>query len=319
MCILLTTTAHPDFPLLLLSNRDEYLARPTQLATVRSTNKDTKLCSPLDLARPEHGTWIGVSSDGRLAVLVNYREKEKITGKVSRGILPLEYLVSDLQDDEWYNGLEERMNTKSGVTGKPTKLSEIGGFSLLYGQLQLDENFKLRPLNLMSNRGERGKVHSQEVLLDDMHDHFHRQETFGLSNSLYYMPWSKVELGRRKLAGLARRAVAQKYSQEELIESCFEILSSDTYDAEIRKKGTFDQKLKELQNSIFIPPIETPYELKLSETGFAVGKYYGTRTQTVIALSRKGILHYYERDLYQGDTDKMQIREQHLEFDLGKK
>lgn len=30
MCILLTTTSHPDFPLLLLSNRDEYFARPTQ-------------------------------------------------------------------------------------------------------------------------------------------------------------------------------------------------------------------------------------------------------------------------------------------------
>lgn len=319
MCILLTTTSHPDFPLLLLSNRDEYFARPTQLASVRQTSKDIQIVSPLDMARPEHGTWIGVTSDGRLAVLVNYREDTAIAGKVSRGILPLEYLVSDLLDDDWYDGLEERMNKKSGVTGKPTKLSEIGGFTLLYGALELDKHSKLRPLNLMSNRGDRGKVHTQEVLLDDMHDHFHRQLTFGLSNSLYFMPWLKVELGRKKLAGLAKRASAEGYSQEEVIESCFEILSSDTYDAEIRKKGTFDQKMTELQNSIFIPPLATPYELELVDSGFAVGKFYGTRTQTVVALSKDGTLHYYERDLYTGDTDKMHIREQHLQFDIGNK
>lgn len=319
MCILISTTSHPDYPLILLSNRDEYLARPTQLATARKTSKDTQILSPLDMARPEHGTWIGITSDGRLAVLVNYREDTQIAGKVSRGILPLEYLVSDLLDDEWYDGLEERMNKKSGVTGKPTKLSEIGGFTLLYGKLELDNNSRLKPLNLMSNRGDRGKVHTREVSLDCLHDQIHRQETFALSNSLYYMPWLKVELGRKKLDSLVQRAAAEDYSREELIESCFEILSSDTYDAEVRKKGTFDQKMTELQNSIFIPPLATPYELKLAETGYAVGKYYGTRTQTVIALSKNGILHYYERDLYTGDTDKMQPREQHLQFTLGNK
>lgn len=319
MCILLSTTSHPDFPLLLLSNRDEYLARPTQLATARKTSKETQILSPLDMARPEHGTWIGVSSEGRLAVLVNYREETQIAGKVSRGILPLEYLVSDLLDDSWYDGLEERMNRKSGVTGQPTKLSEIGGFTLLYGTLELDSNSRLKPLNLMSNRGDRGKVHTQGEQTVGLHGDFHRQETFGLSNSLYYLPWLKVELGRKKLSGLAQRAAAEGYSKEELIEACFEILSSDTYDAEIRKKGTFDQKMMELQNSIFIPPLATPYELKLSESGYAVGKYYGTRTQTVIALSKEGILHYYERDLYTGDTSKMHIREQHLQFDIGNK
>lgn len=76
MCILLSTTEHADYPLLLLSNRDEYYARPTQLAQIRNLNEKTKILSPLDLGRPEHGTWIGVNTDGKIAILVNYREDD---------------------------------------------------------------------------------------------------------------------------------------------------------------------------------------------------------------------------------------------------
>lgn len=75
MCIVLTTTNHPDYPFVLLSNRDEFYKRPTMPANFRDIGNDVKLLSPLDLARQEHGTWIGVTTNGKIAVLVNYREE----------------------------------------------------------------------------------------------------------------------------------------------------------------------------------------------------------------------------------------------------
>lgn len=76
MCILLSTTEHPDYPFILLSNRDEFFRRPTEEAGFRDVeNRDFKILTPLDLARPEHGTWIGVGTDGKVAVLVNFREE----------------------------------------------------------------------------------------------------------------------------------------------------------------------------------------------------------------------------------------------------
>lgn len=313
MCILLTTTSHPDYPFILLSNRDEFFARPTKLATKRKLENGSQILSPLDLGRPEHGSWIGITSSGRLAVLVNYREQSLYLSEVSRGILPLDYLESNLPDREWFATLEDKLSQNS-TSGRPVTLSNIGGFSLVYGKLELDPTSgKIKPLNIMSNRGDFGKLHATVVDTEDLHQEIAAQETFGLSNSLYYAPWKKVQLGTSKLSAMIQTSIAKNYSLDEIIESCFEILSTDTYDSEIRKKGSFMNELEELQNSIFIPPLQSHYDLlKRSAT---VGKYYGTRTQTVIALHKSGTLHYYERDLHLEDSDKVNFRAQHFKFD----
>ena len=46
-------------------------------AHFRDVGNGVKLLSPLDLARQEHGTWIGVTTNGKIAVLVNYRENDQ--------------------------------------------------------------------------------------------------------------------------------------------------------------------------------------------------------------------------------------------------
>lgn len=313
MCILLTTTTHPDYKFLLLSNRDEFFNRPTQLATLRPLGNGRQLLAPLDLGRSEHGTWIGVTSDGRVAALVNYREEDLQISEVSRGILPLEYLTSNLLDDKWFETLEESLSHKN-VNNLPVLLSKIGGFSLFYGALDFDkETGEVKPLNIMSNRGDRGKVHSKVSDSEELHGEIATQETFGVSNSLYYLPWKKVDLGRAKLTALVETAVQENYSQQDLIEGCFDILSTDTYDPEIRKKSTFAEKLVELQNSIFVPPLETHFD-SLPES-IPRGKFYGTRTQTVVALHKSGTLHYFERDLHTSDEEAINLKEQHFKFE----
>lgn len=296
MCIVITSTLHPDYPLIVLSNRDEYFNRPTQLATERSIGNH-KILSPIDLGREERGTWIGVTSSGKIAVLLNYREEKGGVSDVSRGVLPIEYLNSEsVSDEEW---LESLIKTE--------RLGLIGGFSLIYGKLQLDpESRKLSHLNIMSNRGDRGKIHAQKALDDDLHRNISRKHTFSVSNSLYYHPWQKSIIGIDQLSGLVEESVKKQFPITELKNRCFDILSLNTYSSEVLEKGSAREKLEELQKSIFIPAIhmvtDASEERALTE--------YGTRTQTVIILDKSGKLSYYEKDMHSD------IGEQHYTLQL---
>lgn len=315
MCILLSSTLHPDYPFILLSNRDEYFARATQLASLRPLNNGSQILSPLDLARPERGTWIGITDEGKLAALVNYREQTHIISEVSRGILPLQYLTSSLDDNEWYDKLESLLNTSS-ITGKDVSLDQIGGFTLVYGNLELGADGRVRPLNLMSNRGDRSKVHASFKEDGKPHVDLVEPSTFGLSNSLFGSPWPKVNLGTTLLSRLITESVEKRYDHEELLSACYELLSTDTFDREIRRGQNFESMLKEVLNSIFIPPLETHFVPE--EVTPVGGKYYGTRTQVVIMVHKSGTLHYHERDLHLRDTDEVEITTQHYIFDLNK-
>src|SRR2546421_12416754 len=89
MCILLITTSHPHYPFILINNRDEFIRRPT--SRPHWWPSAPHILSSIDLERPEHGTWLGLTRSGRLAVLTNYRESNThdvahpVSGRNSRG------------------------------------------------------------------------------------------------------------------------------------------------------------------------------------------------------------------------------------------
>lgn len=317
MCILISTVEHPDYPFILLSNRDEYFARPTQRAHVRDLPNGTKILSPLDLGRAEHGTWIGVTSTGRLAVLVNYREDDHTLSEVSRGILPLEWLGLEDSDDVWHENLERKLaNITIGTT--QVSLRRIGGFSLLYGQLDVNsQTGKIDHLSILSNRGDHGRVHDANAIeKEGKHLDVAHETTFGLLNSLYYEPWQKVELGKEKLRETVRKSVDEKFTHDELIEACFGVLSYNTFDsAKAALAKSINEKFLELRKSVFIPPLHTGMSSLAAENP-TIGTYYGTRTQTVIALHNSGTLHYYERDIHDTDTSVSNVHRQHYSFPL---
>lgn len=305
MCILLTSTGHPDYPFVLLSNRDEYFIRPTRMAQFRPlrANDGSDILCPLDLARPEHGTWIGVSTSGKIAVLLNYRDQDAapVLSEISRGIIPLEFLEANhIDDDKWQENL---------INVRKVDMSKIGGFTLVYGTLSIDSKTqKIGHLNLISNRGDHGTVH------DLKHTDF--QETFGISNSLHTNPWKKVDLGTSALKALIDKNIS---NQEDLVEECFKLLSTSTYDEDLRRGTDWIGKMEGLRNSVFIPPIEGNYTPNLTKsTSNTVGKFYGTRTQTVILLDKKGQLNYYERDLHNLDSDEVNkdLKVNHYSFNI---
>lgn len=244
-----------------------------------------------------------------------------IVSEVSRGILPIDYLMSNCSDQEWLDNIEMSLAKRTPQLGvKEVSLRRIGGFTLMYGLLKLSPNKKIEPLHILSNRGDRGVIHSLDsnVAASDnpIRLEISSQTTFGLSNSLYYNPWKKVELGRQLLLQAVERSLSEDSGIEGLVEHCFEVLSHNTYNEEVRQNAGTTQKFAELQNSIFIPPLETKEANDPHRSSKTIGKYYGTRTQTVILLLREGKLVYYERNLHTSDDLLDAPVTKKYEFDL---
>lgn len=102
MCILFATREHPDYELIMISNRDEFLERKTHSTC---WHNDDFILSPYDLARigagqsnDTFGTWTGVNRKGRVATVLNLRicdelDMKRMIGERSRGALPFVFLM----------------------------------------------------------------------------------------------------------------------------------------------------------------------------------------------------------------------------------
>lgn len=167
MClILLAWRAHPDYPLVVAANRDEFFARPT--APTAFWPEAPHVLAGRDLEAG--GTWLGVSRNGRFAALTNYRDpaRNKI-GAPSRGELVSRFLTG-LQSPAAY--LEELEFCAD----------RYNGFNLVFGD----------PGGLwcFSNCGEGERQLAPGV--------------YGLSNHLLDTPWPKVARGKSALNAALR-------------------------------------------------------------------------------------------------------------------
>lgn len=94
MCILfIALQQHPDYPLILCANRDEYHHRPTAAAHFWPT--EPQLLAGKDLSAG--GSWLGVNRRGDLAALTNIRAPHLIRDDCrSRGELVIKALQSPM-------------------------------------------------------------------------------------------------------------------------------------------------------------------------------------------------------------------------------
>lgn len=282
MCILICSKAHSGYPFILLSNRDEFFTRPTAPAAFVTPD----ILRPTDLARPEHGTWIGITKSGKISVLVNYRQYSgSPTGKISRGLIPLGYLESetDIDPQIWGENYREKMDD----------FKDVGGFSLLFGEIKMKEK-GLNSLFVLSNR--------TDTVVEAFDSKITRKEGYlALSNSTIWDPWPKVEIGEDLLAKVIESDLNGEYNSEEMfIEALFGILNYT--DERLKKSHTsFEKAFKDIPHSIFIPP--------LHDKGHSSN--YGTRTQTVILVDNSGSVLYLERNTSEKSTQK-------IEFQIGK-
>ena len=151
---------HPEYPLILIANRDETYRRPTQPL---GPLEDTSPTVYAGLDQKAGGTWAGTTEQGRFAALTNFRQpSEKVpTEARSRGHLVKDYLTGRQYPDAYLEHLE-------------TEAQDYAGFNLLVGNR--------KQLLYYSNRGERPRAL--------------RPGIYGLSNGLLHSGWPKVEESR---------------------------------------------------------------------------------------------------------------------------
>lgn len=300
MCIAIVTTEHPQYPLIVLNNRDEYLHRPTQEATWWP-EPDQQVLGGYDLHRAAHGTWLGITKQGRIAVLTNYREEneEVIQGARSRGLIPNAWLKSDPKAQEQTEQFEKRMIEEDGVKG-------VGGFSLLYGFVQDVVKGTGKGLGIISNRTPdvHGVVHIASQV----------GETHSLSNAAYGdRSWPKVVNGEKWTKEAIGKSIEQKETREQLLRRLLEVLSTDTMPKQ-KENEEWDMYMNQLRHTIFVPSIgrDDLEELKMpaheigdrvkQKAAHATDGVYGTQKNIVILVSREGKVFYLERTLYDRDA-----------------
>ncbi len=165
MCVILFAfNAHPDRPLILAANRDEFYERPALAADYWP--EEPNIFAGRDLIGG--GTWLGVTRAGRFAAVSNYRDPSAPTGTRSRGKLVLDFLRSDERAEDYLDAVAARSD-------------DYSGFNLLVGEL----SDRSRIIYYYSNRNGTPRKLDSGV--------------YGLSNHLLDTPWPKVAKGKSRL------------------------------------------------------------------------------------------------------------------------
>lgn len=91
MCLIVVGwRVHPDYPLVVAANRDEFYARPT--ANAARWPDAHEIIGGIDLEAG--GSWLGIADNGRFAAVTNVREPGMAKGSNSRGALTSDFLRS---------------------------------------------------------------------------------------------------------------------------------------------------------------------------------------------------------------------------------
>ena len=163
MCLIVFAwQVHPDFPLVIAANRDEFHNRPTQ--ALRWWVDEPTLLGGRDLQAG--GTWLAVARNGRIATVTNYREDHtRQVARRSRGELVTRFLTGNNSPNDYAGNIP---------------IDDYAGFNLLVAD---QDNLCYR-----SNRGDEPKNMDAGI--------------YGLSNASLDSPWWKLERTRTSLENI---------------------------------------------------------------------------------------------------------------------
>jgi len=189
MClILIAYRTHPRYPLIVAANRDEFYDRPTAPATFWET--EPPILAGKDLR--SGGTWFGISRQGRIAALSNFRDPRTVKKDApSRGSLVTKFLLGAFPAADYLAALQQRA-------------AEYNGYSMIFGNWQ--------QLYVYSNKGA-----MPPLLQPGIH---------GLSNHLLDTPWPKVSQGKNALAAVLAKG------GEPAVEELFALLADSSMPAD---------------------------------------------------------------------------------------
>ena len=254
MCIVaIAWQLFDELPLILLSNRDEFLQRPTEPLHQWADK-------PIYAGRDAQsgGTWLGIHQEqqkglykqnGRWAAVLNFRDGVQASNdERSRGKLVTDFLSSILSPMEF---------------ARQISLQDYAGFNLIIGDS--------KQAVVVNNRG-----HAPTALYAGLHV---------FSNGQPEESWFKTERLRGRLRQEVLPLISENSAHEYWQEAAFNVLSDSTPAPMDKLPDTgVPIEIEQALSSIYIEPTS----LTNLETNLPT---YGTRTQSVLTLGIKRIAH----------------------------
>ena len=177
MCLIfISLKEHSQYKLIVAANRDEFYNRKTAAADFWPDQPGILGGRDLEAG----GTWLGISKNGRVSMITNYRDPNNIRANApSRGHLVSEYLVGDMASLHYMQELLPHAK-------------DYNGFNLITGSTD--------QLHYLSNYKE--GITTMDIGL------------FGLSNHLLDTPWPKVKKGKEYV----RDIISQPFTSADLFQ-----------------------------------------------------------------------------------------------------
>ena len=161
MCLILFSyNNHPQYKLILASNRDEFYERPTK--QLHKWGKSGNIIAGQD--KMNNGTWLGVTADRKISAITNYRDLSNIKDNApSRGLLVSNFLENNESPTNYLKKISH-------------SASDYNGYNLLVG-----DKYGMYYFSNIENKIEK--------IEPGIH---------GLSNRFFNTPWPKVENGKKE-------------------------------------------------------------------------------------------------------------------------
>ena len=258
MCLILFAwKSHPDYPLVVAANRDEFYERdtdpmgwwPEHPHLLAGKDRADVLGSP--------GTWLGFTKTGRFSALTNVRApSEKNPDARTRGELSLRYLTGNQKPHDY-------------IQENAKRFEQYNGFNLLMADLSDPENAEM---HWVSNRLMMGqnirprKIFPEQALSPGV---------YGLSNAMLDTPWPKVN---HRVAAFAQ-TLAMDSGQLKNSDHYLRVLA-DAHEA----------STQELPSTGVNPDWE-----KALSAAFIKTPSYGTRSSTILRVRKDGQFEMVER------------------------
>ncbi|KAJ4445371.1 hypothetical protein ANN_07176 [Periplaneta americana] len=261
MCILFLHTdnnAAPDkFRLILASNRDEYYKRPTRQAHIWEEDPTVIGGRDLEPGR-EGGSWLVLSTKGRIAVLLNVTGEniKDPSTKIGRGFLAVDFVTNKEQKTQ------EEYHEKISLHGY-----KYSPFSLVTIDIS-SENINVQQYSNASG----SKDHAENV----------GSGPRGWGNCLLDNPFRKVTVGTSRFKEVVE-TYGTKENKDKLIQELLVLLK---WEKSHFPDPVLQQRLKQLTPSV-IEKTSSVF-INIPERG------YGTRTHSIILIDGDGKIDFME-------------------------
>jgi uncharacterized protein with NRDE domain len=258
MCLILFAwKSHPDYPLVVAANRDEFYERDTEGISWWSEHPHVLAGRDRADVLGSPGTWLGFTKTGKFAALTNVRApSEKNPDSRTRGELSLMYLAGN---EPPANFIQENVK----------RFQNYNGFNLLMADLSNPENAQM---HWVSNRMMMG----QNIRPRKVFPHQPLEAgVYGLSNAMLDTPWPKVN---HRVAAFAQ-TLAMDSGQLKNADHYLKLLADTHYASD-----------HELPNT----GVSREWEKALSPA-FIKTDTYGTRSSTVLRVRKDGQFEMVER------------------------